>query len=187
MPQVVDATGPQVASSSLFSNVLNPLSSSYISAPINYARIITHAEVQYILAEAALRGYISGGLSQAQTYYNNGVLSSYTELGLPLADATNYLAANPLNSDPTNNYATAFNQIIMQKWTLNLNNGFEGWLEQRRTGIPTFDLKHNQNNGVISAKFLYPTDEEFINSENYNNEVKNFPGGVDNANYRAWW
>jgi hypothetical protein len=185
LPQVDQVTTQQANGTSLFADSFNPLK-TYTSTAANYARIITYAEVQYILAEAALRGLIPGGLSQAQTYYNAGVLGAYAELGLPSTDAATYLAANPLNTDPTNNYAAATYQIIMQKWALNLNNGFEGWLEQRRTGIPTFDLNYNMNNGVVTTKFLYPADEEFINANNYKIQVAKM-GGKDSPNYRAWW
>ncbi|MBS1508576.1 MAG: SusD/RagB family nutrient-binding outer membrane lipoprotein [Bacteroidetes bacterium] len=186
IPQVVDASSSQAATASQFAKTLSP-TSTYVSSPLNFSRIITYAEVQFILAEAALKGYIPGGIAQATTYYSNGVLGAYAEVGLPAADATAYLSANPLSADPTNTYAVAMNQIIMQKWALNLNNGFEGWLEQRRTGIPVFDLTANQNNGSVAMKFLYPPDEEFVNSINYNNEMKKIQGGKDNANYRAWW
>jgi Starch-binding associating with outer membrane len=175
------ATTAQINSSSLFSNTLYPTAAP-VSAPLTYARVITYSEVQYILAEAALKGYVPGGAAAAATFFNNGILGSYAELGLPSADATAYAAANPLNTDPI----LALNQIIMQKWALNLNNSYEGWLEQRRTGIPVFDLRYNSNGGKIAVKFLYPTDEQFINSTNYNKEMQKL-GGKDNADYRAWW
>jgi hypothetical protein len=129
-----------------------------------------------------LKGYISGGAAQAQTYYTNGVLGAYAEYGL---NGAAYAAALPLlNADP----AQALAQIIMQKWALNLNNGYEGWIEQRRTGIPAFYLgKNSQNGGLVPNKFLYPSDEEFINATNYQKEIQNYPGGTDNVNYRAWW
>jgi len=59
------------------------------------------------------------------------VSGAYLEVDLPASDVTAYAAANPLNSDPT----IALNQIISQKWALNLNNSFEGRSEQRRTGM----------------------------------------------------
>ncbi len=179
---IASASINQLNSSSLFSTTLAP-TAQYVSQPLNYSRIITYAEVQFILAEAALKGYISGGVAQAATYYNNGILGSYAELGLPSVDATTYAAANALNSDPT----IALNQIIMQKWALNLNNGWEGWLEQRRTGIPSFSTQYNSNpSGKIVARFLYPTDEEFINSKNYNTQLEKM-GGKNSVDYRAWW
>ena len=188
MPQVIDATTTQNKAASTFSDSYNPLK-TYLSLPITSSRLITYAEVQFILAEAALKGYISGGVSQAQTYYNNGVLGAYAELGLSSSSAAAYLAnkGTAFNPDPSNNYQAALTQVIMQKWALNLNTGFEGWLENRRTGIPALSTKYNQNNGLISNKFLYPIDEQTINSVNFNNELKKFPGNKDNINYRAWW
>ena len=184
MPLVADATTAQVNSASNFVSTLSSTNTTYTVKNVTNARIITYAEVQFILAEAALKGYVPGGAAQAATYYTNGILGAYAEFGLPTADATVYAAANPLDSDP----ATALNQIIMQKWALNLNNGYEGWIEQRRTGIPTFDVGANsQNGGLVPNKFLYPSDEEFINATNYLKEVQTYPSGKDDANYRAWW
>jgi len=178
---IASASISQLNSSSLFATTLAP-TSAYVSAPLNFSRVITYAEVQFILAEAALKGYVPGGAAQAATYYNAGILGAYAELGLPTADAATYAANNALSANPT----TALSQIITQKWALNLNNSFEGWLEQRRTGIPAFDLHYNSNGGKIAVKFLYPTDEEFINAKNYQTQMQKL-GGKDNANYRAWW
>ncbi len=185
MPLVADATTAQVNKASNFNGSLSVTNASYSYGTVTKARIITYAELQFILAEAALNGLISGGASQAATYYNNGLLGAYAEYGLPAADANAYAAANTLSGNAT----TALSQIIMQKWALNLNNGYEGWIEQRRTGIPIFDVGSNsQDGGKVPNKFLYPSDEENINKTNWNNEMKTINnGGKDDTNYRAWW
>lgn len=178
MPIVADANTAQVASSSGFNSAIflsNPAS------PVLKARVITYQEVQFILAEASLKGLITAG--SPSTYYYNGITGAYADYGLDATSATTY-AANPR---VVYNPATALNQIITQKWIGNLNVGFEGWIEYRRTGIPAFDASSaNLNSGKISSRFIYPTDEQTINANNYNAELK-VQGGTDNPNYKAWW
>ncbi len=182
MPVVSDATTAQVTSSSNFNSLFSPLSTYSSSAP-TYARLITYAEVQFILAEAALKGYITGS---AQTYYNNGVSGAYAELALPASAAAAYLA-NPGTAFNTTDNNAALTQIITQKWAANFNIGFEGWLEYRRTGIPALSASASLDNGLISNRFLYPTSEQTINSVNYNVELKKFTNSTEDTNYRAWW
>jgi hypothetical protein len=177
MPMVVDATSTQTAQSSNFN-------SSFVSGSnknLIKARIITYAEQEFILAEAALKGYISGS---AQTYYNNGVLGAYAELGL---DGTNYLLHPGVIFDNSSADAS-LKQIITQKWIANINNGFEGWIEYRRTGYPVFQTggSASLNNGVIPSRFLYPTSEQTINNTNYSKELQQM-GGKENTTYKAWW
>ena len=70
----------------------------------------------------------------------------------------------------------------------NINNGFEGWIEYRRTGFPALNAggSVNLNNGVIPSRFLYPTSEKNINAKNYNAEIQ-LMGGTEITTYKAWW
>jgi hypothetical protein len=177
MPMVVDATSTQTSQSSNFN-------ASFVSGSnknLIKARVITYAEQEFILAEAALKGYIGGA---PQTYYNNGVLGAYAELGL---DGNNYLTHNGVMFDNSSAIAS-LNQIITQKWLANINNGFEGWIEYRRTGYPVFQTggSVNMNNGIIPTRFLYPTSEKTINGTNYSQQIQKM-GGTENTNYKAWW
>lgn len=178
MPIVADANTAQVNAASGFN------SSIFVSSPSSIvlkARVITYAEVQFILAEAALKGLITTG--SAAAYYTNGVAGAYADYGIDAITTTNYLANANIIYNPTN----ALNQIITQKWVANLNVGFEGWLEYRRTGIPAFDaISANLNGNKISSRFIYPPDEQNINTANYKAEL-NKMNGVDDPNYRAWW
>ena len=182
MPLVTDATAAQVASSSNFvpgfNNLSNPLTA------LTKARIMTYAEQQFVLAEAAEKGYITGN---AATYYYSGIAGAYAEIGLSAANATSYSAgANVVYN--TTSATAALQQIITQKWISNINNGFEGWIEYRRTGFPVFATggSVNLNGGVIPTRFLYPTSEQTINSINYNTEVQTM-GGKETTTYKAWW
>ncbi|RTL51223.1 MAG: SusD/RagB family nutrient-binding outer membrane lipoprotein [Sphingobacteriales bacterium] len=180
LPLVVDATNSQTAQASNF----NSSFTKGTNVNLIKARIITYAEQQFILAEAALKGFIAGS---AQNYYNSGVLGAYAEIGIDPNTATNYLTHAGVAFD-NSSMANSMKQIITQKWLANINNGFEGWIEYRRTGFPTFDPggSVNLNNGVIPTRFLYPTSEKNINTKNYNAEIQ-LMGGQEITTYKAWW
>jgi hypothetical protein len=183
MPLVVDATTDQMHAASNFSHSFTTGS----NANLIKAKIITYAEQEFILSEAALKGFIPGGTAAATDYYDNGVTGAFEGLGLDANAANNYLSHSEvaLNSSSMD---IALKQIITQKWIGNINNGFEGWIEYRRTGYPDFQTggAANLNKGVIPSRFLYPTSEQTINSTNYNTELQNM-GGTENTTYKAWW
>jgi len=145
---------------------------------------MTYAEQEFILAEAALKGYISG---DPATFYSNGVTGSFAEIGFTDATGPNYLLHNAVAFD-NSSVAASLQQIITQKWLTNINNGFEGWIEFRRTGYPALDPggSVSLNNGAIPTRFLYPTDEVSINTTNYKAELSNM-GGSEITTYKAWW
>lgn len=175
---MVDATSAQSSSSSNFNSSFTSGSNKNLIK----ARVITYAEQEFILAEAALKGLISGN---AEDYYNAGVTAAFSEIGL---DGSAYLTHSGVafdNSSTTN----ALQQIITQKWVANINNGLEGWIEYKRTGFPNLDPgtgSVNLNGGNIALRFLYPTTEKSINSFNYETELKNM-GGQETTVYRPWW
>lgn len=180
MPLVIDATAPQTAASSNFN-------ASFVSGAnkgLIKARLMTYAEQELILAEAALKGYISGA---PDTYYNNGVTGAFAEAGFTDASGPNYLLHPTVVFDNSTTEAS-LKQIITQKWLVNINNGFEGWIEFRRTGYPALDPggSVSLNNGAIPTRFLYPTDEVSINATHYKAELANM-GGSEITTYKAWW
>ncbi|PTQ96542.1 SusD-like starch-binding protein associating with outer membrane [Mucilaginibacter yixingensis] len=178
MPVVADANTTQVNSGSGFNSAI------FVSSPSSIvlkARLLTYAEVQFILAEASLKNLISTGT--AATYYTNGVAGAYADYGIDATTTAAYLTNPNVVFNPVN----GLNQILTQKWAANLNVGFEGWLEYRRTGIPALDATSaNLNNNKISSRFIYPPDEQTINAVNYKSELQKM-GGTDNPNYKAWW
>ena len=178
LPIVIEASTAQLNRASLFNAAFRTAASS----PLEYARVLNYSEVQFILAEAALKGLISTG--DAKTYYQQGVRGAYAEYGLADARATAYL----LNPGTTYNPAAALSQIITQKWMSNLNNGFEGWIEYKRTGLPAFSTGGvaNLNGGTIPNRFIYPDSEKTINAANYSAEIAK-SSGKDDPNYRPWW
>lgn len=183
MPVVIDATTEQVNQASNF----NASFTTGNNPSLIKAKIITYAEQEFILAEAALKGYVTGGSAAAGNYYNNGVTGAFAEAGLSATAASNYLTHANVAFD-NSSLDASIKQIITQKWISNINNGFEGWIEYRRTGYPVFQTggAANLNNGAIPSRFLYPTSEQTINSKNYTAELQNM-GGKEITTYKAWW
>jgi hypothetical protein len=180
MSLVVDATNAQASASSNF----NSSFTAGTNKNLIKARVMTYAEQEFVLAEAALKGYITGS---AATYYNAGIMGAYAEIGLDAATAANYLLHSSVIFD-NSSASASLNQIITQKWLANINNGFEGWIEYRRTGYPALQTggSANLNGGAIPTRFLYPVTEQTVNSANYNKEVQTM-GGKEVTTYKAWW
>ena len=138
---------------------------SYVNAAFNTVtsrRYMTAAEVNFDLAEAALRGWAGAGV--AKTNYEYGVTQSFADWGASGAGA--YLADNtsmpidyhdPLVS-PINDFVSrstvtvAWNEgdsnelklekIITQKWIDCFTNTLESWCDMRRTGYPKLPVNY---------------------------------------------
>lgn len=180
MPIVAEASSDQSKQASHFGANFRVLSNPSLLK----ARIITYAEQEFILAEATIKGLITG---DPQAHYLNGIRGAYAEWGIDPSKADNYLT-NPNVALNLTDINKALEQIVTQKWILNLNNGFEGWLEFRRTGFPALQTggAANLNNGSIPSRFLYPDAEKTINKPNYNAQLSRM-GGKEDTNYKAWW
>ena len=82
-----------------------------------------HAEMSFILSEAARRGYSVGGT--AAEHYTNGIKASMSEWGVSNVDVTAYLAQESV--DFTTAPGTDKEKIAKQFWISMYNRGFEGW------------------------------------------------------------
>lgn len=143
------------------------------------ANFMTAFETSFLLAEAAARGLIA---ADARTLYEQGVQQAFEYWMTPLPESylrTGRAAFAAAGTDP-------IAQIITQKWLANIGNGYEGWIEYRRTGFPRFKpVIASLNNGLIPVRFPYPATEEALNGNNYR-QVTEAIGG-NNVNARVWW
>lgn len=143
------------------------------------ANFMTAWETQFLLAEAAEKGLIN---ADPKMLYDNAVQSAfaYWNAAMPVDYLSTGDAAYGMNG------ANKMQQIITQKWIANIINGYEGWIEYRRTGYP--ELKKVQasfNNDLIPVRLPYPADEASLNTSNYNNTTAALNG--NNINARVWW
>ena len=142
------------------------------------ANYMTAWETNFLLAEAAEKGLIT---ASAQTLYETGVTQAHEYWNTELP--ANYLttdAAYGLNgNDP-------IEQIITQKWIASVINGYEGWIEYRRTGFPELKtISASFNNDLIPVRMPYPAEEASLNADNYN--VAASATNDNDINVPVWW
>ena len=138
-------------------------------------------EVQFILAEAAAKGMITGG---ADTYYRNGIRFSMERWGISEADIDTYLAqpAIALPGDQAGQLA----KIADQKWLGLFFVSAETYLDLRRTKLPNIF-----NNGFLSSyqfplRFRYPGNELGQNVDAYNEGVATLSPNTDDQFSKMW-
>ena len=142
------------------------------------ANFLTAWEVHFALAEAAERNLIT---ANAQTLYETGVRLAFEYWNTPLP--TNYLQG-PASYNANN--TTPLQQIITQKWIANIINGYEGWVEYRRTGFPELKpISASLNNNLIPVRMPYPAEEAALNSKNYESAALSTNGNIINT--PVWW
>jgi hypothetical protein len=145
--------------------------------------IMTVAEVKFLLAEAAQRGWITGS---AETYYYDGIKASVGQYqlisGTNITASADFLARPGVAFKPENALAL----IGTQKWIALYFTDSQGWHEWKRTGFP--DLKPafvNNNDDKIPVRFRYPTAQQVTNRDSYTEAVQR--QGPDDINTRSWW
>src|SRR5690606_1743625 len=111
--------------------------------------IMTSAEHQFILAEAAEQDRIS---SDAVVHYLNGIEASLSYYGIE-AD-TVYFEQESVAFDP----AQALQKIAVQKWIALFFNGYEAWFDLRRTKMPV--LPPVDGSDRIMSRWEYPGEEQ---------------------------
>ena len=99
------------------------------------AQFMQYSEVQFALAEAAERGYISGDV---ETFYQNGIAASFAYYGVELP--SDYFTRDAVALNGTDN----LNKILTQKWLSLISVGHEAWFNVRRTGIPQLKARSGQ-------------------------------------------
>lgn len=159
----------------------------YAYEPINEPSVLMgYAEVQFLLAEAAVRGWISGN---ANDYYKKAIEASLNfsnfNTTYSSGDIQTYLN-QPVIALQT---GTEISQIITQKYISQfMNTGWQPFYEQRRTGFPVFETAGAGilNGGKIPKRWMYPAGEFDNNRANVESAVKNqYPDG-DNINGVMW-
>lgn len=141
--------------------------------------IMTYAELNFILAEAAEKGLITAA---PEDYYEAGIEASFDFYGLDLDDAYYTQTSVAYTGNQTEKLA----KIGEQKWASLFYQGLEAWFDWRRTNIPALSPSAtNQNNDRIPVRFIYPIIEQALNETNRATAVGR--QGADDLNTRVWW
>lgn len=149
--------------------------------------LMQYSEVEFILAEAAARGFATG---DAETHYNNGVKSSVSYWA-DTAAANNFLANVPYTAGDWKNV------IGTQKWLALYPQGLQGWFERNRldpkkpSGDSLFLAPYNsiEDGSVkfVPYRLSYPKSEQTLNAKNYTDAVSAMGGKDTQGDKKLWW
>ncbi|GAB2799376.1 SusD/RagB family nutrient-binding outer membrane lipoprotein [Rhabdobacter roseus] len=149
--------------------------------------LVTYAQTQLLLAEAAHRGWTTGN---AATLYANGIrahMQQFVRYGTSTAIAesaiTNYLQAHPLEA------GKELEQINTQYWVASFLIGPEAWANFRRSGYPVLSPNPYPGSDLRSEPFIrrltYTDAELNVNSANVQSAISR--QGPDLLDTRVWW
>lgn len=170
------------------------------------------AEVTFLRAEGALRGWEMGG--KANELYKQAIALSFEERGVKGAseyaeDATSEYPGEykpPVGSgyneqlsnitiqwqEGDTYFERNLERIILQKWIAIYPLSIEAWSEFRRTGYPRLmPVALNKSGGTIPEgtwirRLPYPAEEYSLNGANVSAAVTML-GGADTGGTRVWW
>jgi hypothetical protein len=156
--------------------------STYVRAQDNDIPIFSEAQIHFMMAEAAARGWIS---DNAETHYNAAISASMNQWGISDAAA---IAAFTAQDGVKYNAANWKKSIGEQKWVALFTQGYEAWAEWRRLDYPILQVAQAPLNlsEQIPARFMYPASESQLNTENYNAALSMI-GGTDTDGAKLWW
>jgi hypothetical protein len=147
--------------------------------PYLKARLISYAEMCFILAEAAQKGWSVGA---QKDWYEKGVKASLDTWGVGGTYA-GYITRE----------GVAFNgsleQIMVQKWIANWTVAHESWADWRRTGLPALTVGTRGLRQAVPLRFQYGGNEIARNAENYNEAIQRLqqtPFTAQDGNDSSW-
>lgn len=126
------------------------------TGPLLKARLISAAEVHFILAEAAMKGWIT---ADAKMHYQMGIENSLKTWTVGDKYAT-YIAQKDVAYDGT------LKQIMEQKWIASWTAATEAWFDFRRTGLPALKAGPVAKREVLPVRFYYAQVELNTNTTN---------------------
>jgi hypothetical protein len=154
--------------------------------------IMQYSEVQFILAEAVVKGWITGN---AQSFWNQGIASAinYWVTAFPedvtKSNFTTHMANLGLSSEvwsDTLSLDRKMELIHVQKYYALFCTDLQQWFEYRRTGHPVLPKGLGlANGGVMPARMVYPVYVQAANPTNYKNAVA--AQGPDEISTQVWW
>jgi hypothetical protein len=165
-----------------------------LANPVGYQTILmNYSELQFILAEARERGYITTG--NTEEYYLNGIKASfnyyesrYRLINLPqIADklivGNDYFQQTKVAY--TGSQEEKLAKIGTQKWLSLYFSGLENWYDWRRTGYPQISPGPAAFEPNVPRRFMYPSSVQALNEDNYRAAITR--QGPDRISTRVWW
>ncbi|MBK8504057.1 MAG: SusD/RagB family nutrient-binding outer membrane lipoprotein [Saprospiraceae bacterium] len=147
------------------------------------ARLISAAEVSFILAEAALKGWSVG---DAKTNYEAGIRQSLATW--KVGDAYDSFIQQSAVT-----FSGTVEQVLQQKWVASWTSATEAWFDFRRTGLPALTPGPASGQPVLPVRFNYGSNELSNNADNASNatlrlEITPYSGarGNDSQWSKTW-
>jgi hypothetical protein len=144
--------------------------------------MMTYAEVEFIKAELALKGFSTG--KTVKQHYDSGITASMTQWGVIMP--ANYLAQAGVVYNAAAVTERQLEQIMLQKYYAYFFVDYQSWFEKRRTGYPSLP----RNSGIptenkFPSRIPYPTYLQSLNPDNLTAAVTAMGG--DNSDIKVWW
>jgi hypothetical protein len=165
---------------SAYSNI-NPALRQWDSPSLH----LTYAEVELMLAEAALKGWHSGSPKE---HYEKGVTAAMRQWAIfgvevpSFGEIETYLKENPFSAEK------GMELIGEQYWAATFLVNWEGYAKWRQTGFPKLtpvNYPGNATNGQIPRRMTYSREEYSTNLQNVSQAVSR--QGSDDFTTRVWW
>lgn len=171
-------------------------------------KVMCAAEVYFLRAEGALRGWNMGGT--VNELYNKGISTSILEwTDTPASQIEEYITSTnmpiaindkwntpamtdiPVRYQTNGSFEKQLEQIITQKWIALFPDGWEAWTERRRTGYPVgYPIIESLNPDVPANAIMRRL--KFVASEITTNalavdDARKLLNGPDNNATKLWW
>lgn len=165
-----------------------------LANPTGYqAVLMSYSELQFILAEARERGFITTG--SAEEFYKKGINASvdYYRARYTIINQPNIASRLVLNDSYFAQPSVAFSgttqeklsKIGTQKWLALFFSGMEAWHDWKRTGYPDIKPGSAAFINTVPVRFMYPGSVQALNEDNYKAAVAR--QGADAITTRVWW
>lgn len=123
--------------------------------PYVLMNLMTYSEVEFLLAEAALRGNF--GVTDAEGHYKKAIRAAMDKVGIFESSQVDFEA---YYAQPKVDYNTAANKlerIMEQKWISGWF-GIQSWFDWRRTGYPALKAGEVAQYGdALPIRYIYPS------------------------------
>lgn len=152
--------------------------------------ILSYAELQFILAEAAARGWIAGS---AEEFYLKGIKGNFDYYAQYAKGLGHYFTAEQYDQYiqqeevryKGQDLMVQLNQILTQKYLIMFHQaGMSIYFDYLRTGFPALKL---QQGITAPTRWQYPSSEYNRNQANLQKALDRQFSGSDNIRGVSWW
>lgn len=148
------------------------------AGPLLLMRLMSAAEVHFILAEAALYGWAPG---TPEAHFDEGIHQSLNAWGV----------GDQFDSYISGVTYSGLESIIQQKWIASWTAAAESWFDYRRTGLPDLQTGESAKRQALPLRFYYHFDDEISkNTKNAEAAISRLEPtqykGTDVSNNSAW-